>query len=119
MSVSLVETQGNLMIGRCSGRLGYREWDQAQRVLADEIRVRGRLRLLIRLDDFHGWEKGEQWGDIGFFKAHDQDILAIAIVGEPRWRDEALMFSFAGMHQAPVAYFTDEHEAHAWLATHS
>ncbi len=48
----------------------------------------GKVRVLIRLEGFAGWEPGEQWGDVSFFFRHDKDIERIAVVGDPRWRDQ-------------------------------
>ena len=41
----------------------------------------------------------------------------IAIVGDERWRGEALMFAAADLRKGPVEYFTPdlEPEARAWL----
>ena len=35
---------------------------------AENIFASGKVRVLIQLADFAGWEPGEQWGDIGFFR---------------------------------------------------
>jgi hypothetical protein len=44
------------------------------------------------------------------------DIEKIAIAGDDRWRDEALMFAGAGVRTGPVRYFGDSKSARAWLA---
>ncbi len=77
----------------------------------------GKVRALILLDNFTGWESGEQWGDVSFFFKHDQDIEKIAVVGEPRWRDEMFTFLFADYRQAETQFFTESEReaAHAWL----
>ena len=48
---------------------------------------------------------------------HDKDIEKIAVVGEPRWRDEMLIFLFVDYRQAEVQFFaeTDLEPARAWL----
>ena len=50
-------------------------------------------------------------------QCHDADIEKIAIVGDPRWRDEALMVVFAGMRQAEVRFFPESELelARVWL----
>lgn len=115
MSMRIHETQGDLLIGQCSGRLRYPDWVAAQQALAKKIEQRGPVRLLVRLEAFGGWEKSEEWGDLGFFQAHDADLKAIAIVGDPCWEDATLTFSLAGMRKAPVRYFYREAEALDWL----
>ncbi len=56
-------------------------------------------------------------GDVGFFFKHDRDVEKIAVVGDPRWRDEALLFLFADSRHAEVRFFpeTDLELARAWL----
>jgi hypothetical protein len=77
----------------------------------------GQVRILIWLDHFAGWEPGEQWSDVSFFFKHDQDIEKIAVVGEPRWRDEMVIFLFADDRQAEVQFFADAdlEPARVWL----
>ncbi len=72
---------------------------------------------MIHLENFAGWESGEQWGDVSFFFRHDQDIERIAVAGDPRWRDEMQVFLFADYRQAEARFFaeTDLEPARAWL----
>ena len=68
---------------------GLLTWAEFQAFLArtetENVFASGKVRVLIQLDDFAGWEPGEQWGDIGFFLKHDQDIEKIVVVGDLRW----------------------------------
>ena len=78
---------------------GLLTWAEFQAFLtqteAENIFASGKVRVLIQLADFAGWEPGEQWGDIGFFLKHDQDIgvdqavvspAAISITAMAPWR---------------------------------
>lgn len=87
------------------------------RVETENVFASGKVRVLIRLEGFAGWEPGEQWGDVSFFFRHDKDIERIAVVGDPRWRDQMLMFLFADYRQAEARFFpeTDLETARAWL----
>lgn len=76
------------------------------------------LKALIILDNFKGWRKGDNWGDLDFFIRHgNAKISKIAVVGEAKWKDETLIFLLAGKRQGEVRYYTpgDEHQARAWL----
>ena len=77
----------------------------------------GKIGILVELENFAGWESSEQWGNVNFFLKHDADIEKIAIVGDLRWREEALMFVFAGMRQAEVRFFPESELelARVWL----
>jgi hypothetical protein len=100
---------------------GVLTWAEFQAFLAEaETRdsfASGQVRILIWLDHFAGWEPGEQWSDVSFFFKHDQDIEKIAVVGEPRWRDEMVIFLFADDRQAEVQFFADAdlEPARVWL----
>jgi hypothetical protein len=56
-------------------------------------------------------------GDVSFFFKHDKDIEKIAVVSDPRWRDDMLIFLFADYRQAEARFFaeTDLEPARAWL----
>ena len=108
---------GNVYRVDVSGRLTEDEFRALQRAAAEEIRRGGRIRLLVVLENFEGW--GNEAGrDLGFYIRHGSDVERIAIVGEERWRSEALMFAGAGLRKAPVAYFRtrDALQAASWLA---
>lgn len=100
---------------------GLLTWAEFQAFLtqteAENIFASGKVRVLIQLADFAGLEPGEQWGDIGFFLKHDQDIEKIAVVGDLRWRDEIGIFLFADSRQAEVGFFpeADLEPARRWL----
>ena len=54
---------------------------------------------------------------MSFFFRHDRDIEKIAVVGDPRWRDEMQVFLFADYRQAEARFFaeTEMEPARAWL----
>jgi hypothetical protein len=115
--VSLQRERGNVYRVDISGRLQEDEFKSLQRAAAGEIRKGGRIRVLIVLTDFKGWDNAAG-RDLGFYIRHGSDIERIAIVGEDRWGSEALMFAGAGLRKAPVAYFRtrDALQAATWVA---
>jgi len=54
---------------------------------------------------------------MSFLSEHGDDISRMAIVGEERWRDDALMFVAKGLRATGIEYFTpaDLDRARAWL----
>jgi hypothetical protein len=120
MAVSLRHEQDNVYRIEISGMLQERDFVAAQRSLAAELEGggRGRVRLLVVLAQFEGWESAA-WSDLAFYVGHGDDIERIAIVGDDRWRDEALMFAATDLRKAPVAYFgaIDATQARAWLSS--
>ena len=106
MAISSHQEANRVHVITLSGQLNWPEFqaflNQAE---ARKIFAAGKVKVLIRLDDFAGWEPGDQWGDVSFFFRHDADIEKIAIVGDLRWRDEMLVFLFAD-YRAPRRGFS-------------
>ena len=75
-------------------------------------------RLLVVMQGFEGWEPHTAWNDLSFYFAHGDALTRIALVGEERWRSEALMFAAADLRRGPVEFFapSEMDEAQAWLA---
>jgi hypothetical protein len=102
-----------------TGRLSSAELDTAGRALVEGMRsaAGGKVRLLVVLRDFDGWDPVSNWSNLTFYARHGDGIGRLALVGEERWRDLTLMFSAAGLRKAPVEYFTLDamDKAHEWL----
>jgi hypothetical protein len=120
MSASLERESDNIYRLTIGGILRKSELDQAQDALTSDLGwvPSGRARLLVVLDGFAGWDGLSDWSDLTFFARYGDSIERIAIVGEPRWRDEALMFAAAGLRKAPVEYFVADAlpAAISWLS---
>ncbi len=103
---------------RISGTLLRSEFGNAQDAAAIAIDAGVRPRILVLLENFEGFERRADWGDLEFLFSHSNEIAKIAIVGEPRWEADALAFAGANHRRAPVKYFPggQEAQARAWLA---
>jgi len=117
MGITIEREKGNLIVLRITGLLRKSEWDA---VLPTEARQWGpttRVKVLVILEDFKGWERGADWGDMDFFVEHDQQIEKIAIVADPKWKLETLMFAGAGVRSGQVKFFPENQltMARAWL----
>jgi hypothetical protein len=100
-----------------SGKLTQTELTQAQQSLADIIRAQGKVRILVLAGDFAGWESGGEWNDFSFQEEFDPCIEKMAIVGDTRWEDLALIFVAKGLRSFPIEYFalSELSSAQAWL----
>ncbi len=105
MPASIRHGTGNLFRIDISGVLRQVELKDVQAVAAQEIRRLDRITLLFVLEQFEGWERDADWGDLAFYAAHDKDIDKIAIVGDEKWRDHGLAFAGAGIRTAAVRFF--------------
>lgn len=118
MSATLRKEDERIWQLSVSGRLTKAELDAAQGAAGEEIQRGGKLKLLLTLDGFQGWEKGADWGDVTFNAQYGDQIEKMAIVGDPRWETEALMFVGAGFRRTVVKFFlpAEAAQARAWLA---
>jgi hypothetical protein len=99
------------------GVLAKAEFERWQSVLASELAGGRHVRLLVVLDGFEGWAPGDNWSDLGFYMEHGDSIDRIAIVGDPRWRSEMMMFAVADLRKGPVEFFPtqDIADARKWV----
>jgi hypothetical protein len=118
MSANLELHDDRPLVLRVSGELKKSELDAVESEFVQKIAGAGTVKLLVLLENFAGWERGEQWGDTDFFFSHRNDFEKIAVVGHPAWEAPVLAFTGAGLRKGPVKFFpdTDEPEARAWLA---
>jgi len=115
--VTIQQEEGKLTVLRITGLLKKPEMDAA---LAAEARKWGpatRLNVLVMVENFSGFERGADWGDISFLVKHDQQIEKIAIVADPKWETETLVFAGAGLRKGQVKFFflNQLAQARAWL----
>jgi hypothetical protein len=119
MPVAMRHEHGNIYGLAVRGILRKADFERCEQMLAAEIERIGPVRLLVVLDGFAGWESPANWNDLTFYVKHGDSIERIAIVGDERWRSEALMFASADLRKGPVEFFTTAAvaDARAWLAS--
>jgi hypothetical protein len=85
--------------------------------IAGRIDAGERPRVLVLLENFGGWQQGEDWNNFDFMFSYGDKIAKIAIVGAGAKQAEVKAFTGAGLRPTPVGFFTaDEIEAaRAWL----
>jgi hypothetical protein len=105
MSATIEREEGNLRVLRITGLLRKSEFDAVLAAEANQWGPETRVKVLVILEDFKGWERGADWGDMTFFATHGDQIDKIAIVSEPKWESEILAFAGAGFRRAPVKFF--------------
>ncbi len=59
--------------------------------------------MLVLTDNFEGWERGGAWNDFSFSDS-DASIERMAIVGDRKWEDLALLFTAKGLRAFPIEY---------------
>lgn len=103
---------------RASGTLTAEDYEQALPEIEHAMTLsQAPLRVMLRLEDFHGWEIGALWRELKFDLKHRGDFARIAVIGETRLEDWGARLS-APFFPAEMRFFpaAQEAEADAWLA---
>ena len=118
MPVQVHHETANILRVEIRGVLRQPELERCQQEVLDEASRTGTVRLLFVLDAFEGWDQRDNWRDMSFYVRHGDVIERIAIVGDERWRDLAMMFAAADLRKAPVEFFREDtlENARAWLS---
>jgi hypothetical protein len=117
MSVELrEEAGGKCLLVQLSGKLAKEDYQQFVPEIEKLIQREGKLRMLVRMHNFHGWTMGALWEDIKFDLKHFGDIDRLALVGDRKW--EAGMAAFCKpFTRATLRYFDEAQydEAQTWI----
>jgi hypothetical protein len=117
MSVELhEEAGGSILTLSLSGKLTTADYESFAPEVERAIKAHGKVRMLVRLTDFHGWTLGAVWADLKFDVHHFADIERLALVGDKRW--ESGMAGFCRpFTTATIRYFdkSKEDDAAAWI----
>ena len=118
MSAEIVDNAEGVLTIKISGKLRQSELAAAQKNAAKILQKRGGSRVLVLAEKFEGWEKGDDWGDLSGQAQLDAQIDRMAIVGEKRWEDVALLFTGKGIRHVDIEYFspTELPRAQSWLS---
>jgi len=117
MAVTMEQEGENLRVMRITGILKKSEYDTVLRAETKKWDRQTRVKLLVLAEDFQGWEQNEEWGDISIFLTYGDQVDKIAIVGDPKWETDLVMFAAGGLRRAPVQFFPSKELASAreWL----
>jgi hypothetical protein len=118
MSFEIQDSNLGVVIVRIAGELTKLDMVQIQAAARAAIKKQGKIRVLVKVEDFLGWEKHPDWGDVTFIQHDGADIERMAIVGDEAWRDLAYAFTARGFRATEIEYFVpaDHDQALAWLA---
>jgi len=115
MPVEWKREQDNLVVYTVTGELSVAELDNVQQQTDTILKQGSDWKVLVVLQGFEGWKKEQGWGNTSLIDETDQNVVRMALVGEPQWRDEVEMFTLKGMRPLEIEYFTGESQARSWL----
>jgi hypothetical protein len=118
MPIEIIDQSGKLVQIKVNGVLAKAELDQVQGAASKMIEREGKINVLVLFEDFQGWEKGADWADMAFVYKHDKDIEKMAMVGDPKWAEQAQAFAGKPYTSKEVEFFDPSRldEARTWLA---
>lgn len=117
MAYEILGNKDGFLHVRISGVMKLADQQSLQRAGMEWTAAGGKVRVLVTLVDFQGWEKEVDWGDIGFFMGHGDDIERMAIVGDEKWKDHVFAFVGKGLRKTEIEFFgpSSAKEADRWL----
>ena len=106
MPVEVIDASGKLLQVKVRGTLQRAEYEKMLQLAREPI-------------GFEGWERHRDWGDVSFVTQEGRHIEKMVIVGDEKWRDEALAFTAAGFRPTAIEFFAASQLGNAkrWLST--
>lgn len=106
----------NLVLIKASGKLTDEDYQQFVPQMDQYIQQHGLVRLLVEMEDFHGWDLHGAWDDLKVGLKHRNDLDRIAMVGDKKWQQ--WMTKIADWFVAGDVRYYDHNQANsakAWL----
>lgn len=94
----------NILTMRLSGKLTKEDYEQFVPEMERMMKIHNKIRILVELDDFHGWTTAAAWEDTKFGMRHFSDIERMAIVGDTAW-EKGMALLVKPFTKAKVKYF--------------
>ena len=107
---------GKILNLKIEGKLTKEDYQKFVPKVEDLIKKYGKIRILMEMDGFHGWEMGALWEDIKFDVKHFRDIERLAMVGDSKWEAGMALFC-KPFTTAKIKYFdaAKADEAGKWI----
>ena len=118
MSITVEFTAPNLLMVRVDGVVLRTETDASKHQAHDLMQQHGKCHVMIELEvGATGLQTMVRWDDIDVDHFIKQHIVRLAVVGDLRWRDSALLFLFNSMVPFQIEYFPAHQKEFglAWL----
>ena len=110
------EDGSNLITVDVSGKLVKEDYARFVPQVETVIQRVGKVRILLVMKDFHGWDAGAVWEDIKFDVKHFAHIAKVAMIGDARWEQWMAIFC-RPFTTAAIRYFEESQSdaARDWL----
>jgi len=105
MTAEVIDASGKLLQIIIRGMFTRADHDRIVQVAKEAIGREGKIRALIFLEGFRGWEQHKDWGDVSFMMEQGRNVERMAIVGDEKWKDDAIAFTAKGFRPTAVEFF--------------
>ncbi len=110
----LPESGGNVVGIRATGTLTRDDYDQLAPYLEAQMAAHAPLRVLVLLDDWHGWDSlGALWQDVKLDAHLATRVERVAMVGDENWQRWATLLA-SPFTRGTVRYFSRDQMGAAW-----
>jgi hypothetical protein len=83
----VLKGEGRVIEVELTGKLTREDYEAFLPEVEQRLKEYGKVRVLMRMHDFHGWRLAALWQDIKFDMHHFRQFEKIAMVGEKRWQE--------------------------------
>ena len=122
MSITLDTSHDDFVVVKIGETIHRDEADAMKLNMVKHIAVHGDFNALILINDnFEGINAHSDWSDNDEDAVIQPHLKQLAIVGEAKWQDHALLFFLSGLLPAPIKFFPHDqiNLARAWLGDQS
>jgi SpoIIAA-like len=112
------EMEGHLLNIHLIGKLTKADYQDFVPRMDEAFGRYPKVRMLVEMEDFEGWEPGAAWEDLKMGVRHFNHIERVAMVGDKKW-EEWMATLCKPFTTAKVRYFPRQQsmEAHDWAAS--
>ena len=121
MSLSVKEALGGKVVeATLTGKLVKEDYEPFVPVVDRLVQQHGKSRMLVQMQDFHGWTPGALWEDTKFTMHHFSAFDRLAFVGEEKWQ-QGMALVCKPFTRAKVRFFgpSAADQARTWLTENS
>jgi hypothetical protein len=79
-------TPDNVVVGHASGKLTHEDYEIFRWHIEEMIREHGSVRVMLELEDFHGWDFQSAWDDLKLGLSHPGKFDRCAVLGDQSWQ---------------------------------
>ena len=102
-----IKIEGSLVRVAIEGILCLADQEAVQSAIKGIVAASGPARVLVEARDFQGWSGETGWDDMAFLTEYGDSVSMIAIVGNPRWREDAYAFAGKGFRDTKILFFQE------------